>query len=45
MNSRWRDWDQRIAAAKAACPYMHRQLKAVEHTGPAGGAITVKIVD
>lgn len=29
----------RFEAAKAAAPYMHPRLAAVEHTGPDGGAI------
>lgn len=29
----------RFEAAKAAAPYMHPRLNAVEHTGPDGGAI------
>jgi hypothetical protein len=31
--------DLRFEAAKAAAPYMHPRLAAVEHTGPDGGAI------
>jgi hypothetical protein len=33
----------RFEAAKAAAPYMHPRLAAVEHSGPEGGAIEQKI--
>lgn len=33
----------RFEAAKAAAPYMHPRLAAIEHTGPDGGAIVVEI--
>lgn len=40
---------QRFEAAKAAAPYVHPRLTAVEHTGKGGEAIdmvwTVKIID
>jgi hypothetical protein len=35
--------DMRLAAAKAAAPYMHRVLKSIDLS--IGGTITVKIVD
>lgn len=39
----------RFEAAKAAAPYMHPRLAAVEHTGPGGGAIlhdvTITVID
>ncbi|MES2187965.1 MAG: hypothetical protein V4505_25665 [Pseudomonadota bacterium] len=33
--------EMRFEAAKAAAPYIHPRLAAVEHTGPDGGALTV----
>lgn len=33
----------RFEAAKAAAPYMHPRLAAVEHSGPDGGSIEQKI--
>lgn len=35
--------ERRDAMAKAAAPYCHRALKAVEHTGEAGGPIQYKV--
>lgn len=34
----------RFEAAKAAAPYMHPRLAAIEHTGKDGGPLTVEIV-
>jgi hypothetical protein len=36
--------DVRIGAAKAAAPYCHRQLKAVEHMGEGGGPMQYEVV-
>lgn len=36
--------DLRVGAAKAAAPYVHRALKAIEHTGPEGGPIEQRVV-
>lgn len=33
------------AMAKAAAPYCHAALKAIEHTGPNGGPIGVSVVE
>lgn len=35
----------RFEAAKAAAPYMHPRLNAVEHSGPDGGAIQVEKIE
>jgi hypothetical protein len=37
------DRDERLTAAKAAAPYCHRALKAIEHTGEGGGPIQHKV--
>lgn len=34
----------RLTAAKAAAPYCHQALKAVEVSGPEGGPISAKVV-
>jgi hypothetical protein len=39
MRDRKRPIEVRINAAKAAAPYCHRALKAVEMTGENGGAV------
>lgn len=36
--------DLRVGAAKAAAPYMHRALKAIEVSGPEGGPIEQKVI-
>lgn len=39
-------WEaMRFEAAKAAAPYVHPRLAAVEHSGKGGGAILVKLDD
>jgi hypothetical protein len=35
--------DARLVAAKSAAPYVHRALKAVEHTGEGGGPIEYEV--
>lgn len=35
----------RFEAAKAAAPYMHPRLAAIEHTGPDGGPIDLNVTD
>jgi hypothetical protein len=35
--------DARLIAAKSAAPYVHRALKAVEHTGEGGGPIEYEV--
>jgi hypothetical protein len=35
------DMALRFDAAKAAAPYIHPRLNAIEHTGPGGGAIAL----
>jgi hypothetical protein len=34
----------RFEAAKAAAPYVHPKLAAIEHSGPEGAPLTVEIV-
>lgn len=36
---------QRFEAAKAAAPYMHPRLNAIEHTGKDGGSIQVERIE
>lgn len=38
------DFERRDDMAKAAAPYIHPRLQAVEHTGKDGGAINADIV-
>lgn len=38
------DRDTRLDAAKAAAPYVHPKLNAVEFTGPNGGPVQVEEV-
>jgi hypothetical protein len=35
----------RFEAAKAAAPYMHPRLAAIEHSGPNGGPIAAAVMD
>jgi len=35
------DMEKRLEAAKAAAPYMHPRLAAIEHTGADGGPIQI----
>lgn len=38
------DLDRRDAMARAAAPYMHPALKAIEHKGDGGGPLKIEIV-
>jgi hypothetical protein len=44
MNDKTADHDRRADMAKAAAPYCHSRLSAVEHTGKDGGKIIVELV-
>ena len=44
MRSRKATEELRMAAAKAAAPYVHRALKAMEISGPEGGPIEQRVV-
>lgn len=44
MRSQTHPTDLRVGAAKAAAPYMHRALKAMELSGPDGGPIETKVL-
>ena len=44
MQSKQEGMDLRVSAAKAAAPYVHRALKAMEISGPEGGPIEQRVV-
>ncbi len=44
MRDEANDQATRIDAAKAAAPYCHAKLASIEHSGPDGSALVVKIV-
>ena len=44
MRSAQEPTDLRVGAAKAAAPYVHRALKAIEVSGPEGGPIEQRVV-
>ncbi len=37
------EWDAAASIAKDAAPYMHPKLSSVEHSGPEGAAIPIRI--
>lgn len=44
MRDESNDQAVRLDAAKAAAPYVHPKLNAIEHSGPDGGALIVEVV-
>lgn len=44
MGDRTAEHSRRDDMAKAAAPYLHAKLASIEHKGPDGGAIVIKVV-